>query len=221
MTTSFVAMSSNLREQKRRATRAAIEDHATGLVLERGYDRVTIDDICAAANISRRTFFNYMESKDSAVLGPTPRPLTEEEIQRFASQQRKNLTEAVLELSFSLMTSATLNSANAAELMRRRKAIRRANPQLSATHLSSFAERQDTLISAVARYLENFADARVLGGIDTADEARLHVSVVTVAIHNGFKRWMKSPVAGISELQLMCEQALADIRTLMSERDAS
>ncbi|NMB23443.1 MAG: TetR family transcriptional regulator, partial [Corynebacterium sp.] len=63
----------SLREMKRRQTLEAIEDHATSLVLERGFDDVTVDDICAGAGISKRTFFNYVESKEVAVVGPGPR----------------------------------------------------------------------------------------------------------------------------------------------------
>lgn len=58
-----------LRERKRLETLCAIEDHATRLVLEKGYDSVTIEDIVDAANISKRTFFNYVDSKEIAVLG--------------------------------------------------------------------------------------------------------------------------------------------------------
>lgn len=39
------------------------------LVLTRGYDATTIDDICAAAEISRSTFFRYFPSKEDAVFG--------------------------------------------------------------------------------------------------------------------------------------------------------
>lgn len=39
------------------------------LVLERGYEETTVDDICAAAEISRSTFFRYFPSKDEALFG--------------------------------------------------------------------------------------------------------------------------------------------------------
>ena len=61
-----------LRERKRRATRRRIEDAATALVEKHGFDNVTVEDICRDAEISRRTFFNYFETKDDAVLGVQP-----------------------------------------------------------------------------------------------------------------------------------------------------
>ena len=45
---------------------------AVALVGERGLAAVTVDDIAAAAGISRRTFFNYFATKASAVLDPDP-----------------------------------------------------------------------------------------------------------------------------------------------------
>lgn len=41
------------------------------LVLEHGYEETTVDDICAAAEISRSTFFRYFSSKEEALFGAT------------------------------------------------------------------------------------------------------------------------------------------------------
>lgn len=76
-----------LREQKKQATRRAIHHAALGLAAERGIDGVTVGEICAAAEISQRTFFNYYPSKAAAVLGMTIRPVTEEERGRFLSSR--------------------------------------------------------------------------------------------------------------------------------------
>ncbi|MEI9988761.1 MAG: TetR family transcriptional regulator [Rhizomicrobium sp.] len=53
-----------LRERKRAETRARIIEGALKLFVARGFDAVTLDDIAAAAGISRRTFFHYFESKE-------------------------------------------------------------------------------------------------------------------------------------------------------------
>jgi AcrR family transcriptional regulator len=52
------------REKKRIETRTRITDEALKLFVARGFDAVTLDDIAAAAGISRRTFFHYFESKE-------------------------------------------------------------------------------------------------------------------------------------------------------------
>ncbi|MEI9887171.1 MAG: TetR family transcriptional regulator [Rhizomicrobium sp.] len=53
-----------LRERKRAETRARIIEGALKLFVKRGFDGTTLDDIAAAAGISRRTFFHYFESKE-------------------------------------------------------------------------------------------------------------------------------------------------------------
>lgn len=49
---------------------AAIERAAVDLVLEHGYEAVTVDMICALAGVSQRTFFNHFKTKDAALIGP-------------------------------------------------------------------------------------------------------------------------------------------------------
>ena len=72
-----------LRERKRIATRRAIQLAAVELASERGFDRVTIDEISHVANVSPRTFFNYFPSKESAIIGELPELPDEESIDRF------------------------------------------------------------------------------------------------------------------------------------------
>jgi AcrR family transcriptional regulator len=64
-----------LRERRRRQTSAEIRNAAVCLARERGFDRVTIEEICLAAGISPRTFFNYFPNKESAIAyGPSDIP---------------------------------------------------------------------------------------------------------------------------------------------------
>lgn len=64
----------SLRERKKQQTRLAMHQAASELLADRGLAHVTIDEICAKADVSPRTFFNYFPSKAAAVLGlPDPR----------------------------------------------------------------------------------------------------------------------------------------------------
>ncbi|MEV0898688.1 helix-turn-helix domain-containing protein [Actinoplanes sp. NPDC049802] len=57
------------RETKRRQTRLALITAALRLADGRGADRVTVDEISAAAEVSPRTFFNYFATKEHALIG--------------------------------------------------------------------------------------------------------------------------------------------------------
>ena len=57
-----------LRERKKLQTRQAIHEAALTLIDEQGLEATTIDQICAAADVSSRTFFNYFPSKAAALL---------------------------------------------------------------------------------------------------------------------------------------------------------
>ncbi len=52
------------RTRKRQMTRQAISDVATRLFFERGFDRVTIDEIAQAADVGRMTVFNHFPRKE-------------------------------------------------------------------------------------------------------------------------------------------------------------
>ena len=58
-----------LRERKKATTYAALRTAAIELSLEHGPEAVTIEAICARAEVSPRTFFNYFPGKDEAVVG--------------------------------------------------------------------------------------------------------------------------------------------------------
>jgi AcrR family transcriptional regulator len=57
-----------LRERKKQQTRTAIHEAALRLIDEQGLEATTIEQICNAADVSSRTFFNYYPSKAAAAL---------------------------------------------------------------------------------------------------------------------------------------------------------
>jgi AcrR family transcriptional regulator len=63
-----MAKGEGLRERKRRQTRQRIVEAGLDLFLRQGIDATTLDEIAAAADISRRTFFAYFPAKEDIVL---------------------------------------------------------------------------------------------------------------------------------------------------------
>jgi AcrR family transcriptional regulator len=59
----------SLRERTRRAVQSELVDAAQALFAEHGYESVTVEQIAAAAGMSKRSFFRYFASKEALVLG--------------------------------------------------------------------------------------------------------------------------------------------------------
>lgn len=80
MTQDSAAPVEGLRERHRKRTAADLEQAALDLFSQRGFDAVTIDDIAAVADVSRRTFFRYYGSKEDVILSDHPKRLDELEL---------------------------------------------------------------------------------------------------------------------------------------------
>jgi AcrR family transcriptional regulator len=57
-----------LRERKKQRTRATLTDAAVELCLRQGFERTTVDQIAAIADVSPRTFSRYFATKDAVAL---------------------------------------------------------------------------------------------------------------------------------------------------------
>ncbi|MFJ8630784.1 TetR/AcrR family transcriptional regulator [Streptomyces sp. NPDC093568] len=57
-----------LRERKKQRTHAAISDAAIALFLEHGFNQVSVAQVAAAAEVSKRTLFAYFPTKEDLVL---------------------------------------------------------------------------------------------------------------------------------------------------------
>lgn len=97
-------MPDGLRERKKLATRQMISDTATRLFMARGFDRVTIDEVAAAANVSKMTVFNYFARKEDLFFD------IDDEVQKLvrdalASRGRRSPLAALQALAHELIES--------------------------------------------------------------------------------------------------------------------
>jgi AcrR family transcriptional regulator len=60
----FPSQEAGLRERKKQRTRQLIAETARRLFQERGFDGVTVDDVAHAAEVARKTVFNYFPTKE-------------------------------------------------------------------------------------------------------------------------------------------------------------
>ncbi|WP_342319436.1 TetR/AcrR family transcriptional regulator [Corynebacterium mayonis] len=165
-----------LRERKRRDTRERIVDAAMRLVHERGFDAVTVENICAAADISRRTFFNYMDSKDEAILGPLPYQISDKTIETIATTPSDNLLDLIfthIEIRPDVLSRTQLA---------RRREILADNPSLAGAAYVRKAELLSRLTQAVASHFEAFPQDRKLENAPVSIEVNAIVNLFYVAV---------------------------------------
>ncbi|PRB16094.1 TetR/AcrR family transcriptional regulator [Microbacterium sp. MYb62] len=89
----------SLREQRKRETSRALTDAARRLTTERGFAGFTIEELCAEVGVSRRTFFNYFESKENAVFGFTTIDSRQEALEEEFTAQDGDLLDDFLQLT--------------------------------------------------------------------------------------------------------------------------
>ena len=103
------AKTEGLRERNRRATLQRIADVGMELFLANGFDATTLDEVAAAAGISRRTFFYYFRSKDDILLARYDDALRASiRDHTSAGEPIDVVREALLEMSARFQTSRTV-----------------------------------------------------------------------------------------------------------------
>ena len=76
-------MTTAINERKRQAVRSYLSEVALRLLTDRDFESVTVDEIAAAAGLSRRSFFRYFASKEDVVF-------------QFLDQMAERLRDAIV-----------------------------------------------------------------------------------------------------------------------------
>ncbi len=193
-----------LRERKKAQTRRALTVAAIQLSIERGSpDRVTVEEISDAADVSPRTFFNYFSSKEDAILGVDP--------DRRAGLRAELELRPIDETPVDALRAALLATAEGidenAELWAQRLQLVREHPSLSPGYVASFADFERGLVEAMAARLDLDPDTDLYPAIVVA--TALTVMRVTV------KHWQANDGdTPLTELLDLAFDQLADGLTL-------
>lgn len=144
-----------IRDRKRTETRTRIESAATFLVLRDGVEATTIEAISARADISPRTFFNYFENKDSAILGLQQIEVTDEMLAEHVSAAAANgVVPTVVRLILTVIGSPS----GTASLHRDRLEIMRLYPEVVSSQFARLNARATRLSKTVEEILAAHPD---------------------------------------------------------------
>jgi AcrR family transcriptional regulator len=166
-----------LRERKRAETRAHLERAAVAIALRDGVDGATIDAISAEANVSPRTFFNYFDSKEDAIMGVRDPELDPERIARLVeSREGLPALDAVIGVIFDAYETMAPDFA----LHKDRKAIMLREPALITRQMAHMTRLTDLLVSTIGRVL----------GTDDFQVAEVSLGLATSAFRVVVKEWM-------------------------------
>ncbi|MBF8174435.1 TetR family transcriptional regulator [Streptomyces olivaceus] len=181
------AAGGGLREQKKRATRAALAEAAVHLAAEHGADKVTVEAISAAAGVSVRTFFNYFDSRDDAFV------VIDEDA---GARMRRAVLDAPAELSplevlREAMAAELAEVEQQHELWRLHAEVLHASPHLLARGLGAHMAAEADLAAAIAERLRGADRAGSADGAGprTGLYPRLLAAVAGAAVRTSVDHW--------------------------------
>lgn len=188
-----MVLEGGLRDRKKARVRQALADAATRLFEERGFDAVTVDDVAAAADVSRRTFFRYFATKQAAVFARR-----EDQLALFRAELAASRAEAPFEaIREALLSLAAGYHEHRAQILRTQRVIRSA-PSLM-THDLEVDRGFEALI----------VEHLVLGSRRTVTDrrrARMLAAMIVGAVRVAIEEWAEKD--GEIDLEKLGQEAL-------------
>src|SRR3954469_13227829 len=154
-----------VRERTRRAVRDELTQLAKELFVERGYDETTIDDLAAAAGMSKRTFFRYFASKEELVVGKYE-VLGEQLAEDLAARPADEPIWASLRQVFGRVVNYFESEARSTTTIAMENIVRD-HPALNASYLDRMSRMQELVL----------AEARTRAGRADLTDPRIHAIV--------------------------------------------
>ncbi|MEF2978723.1 TetR/AcrR family transcriptional regulator [Subtercola sp. YIM 133946] len=205
-----------LRERKRKATSRAIQFAVLELSNDRGLENVTVDDVSRRADISPRTFFNYFDSKESAVLGESHLSgLPDELVERFLSA---GPDQPVLDGLLDIMLVVAVPDTEDFELHQLRKKVIHRSPHLLIQRISRMREFEVELTAVVERRLERDAQSDHPGD-ENPDHPLIHqralliTLVALAAMRHAWGCWAES--SDSASMAVLLTNSFRELHTLI------
>lgn len=176
-----------LRERKKAATRLALHEAALRLAVEQGPERVTVEAIADAANVSRRTFSNYFSSKEEALFhGDTMRLRRMLELLRERPADEPPwtaLSRVALQQADELYDGPTMS------WFTRRRQLQ-GHPGLVAHQVAAYAAIERELAGELARRLT---------GPDAALRTRILAAAFLASLRVAIQHWIEQPESSLAD----------------------
>ncbi|WP_225116944.1 TetR family transcriptional regulator [Bradyrhizobium sp. BRP22] len=188
-----------LRARKRQETRERLTRAAMALFLERGFEATTLDDIVAAADISRRTFFHYFASKEDVVFA-WQEESTAALIAAVAARPAEESMLAAAENAIIAM-AGQLDPGEAVAMAR----LKRDNPALQARDQVKYEKLERALADALLKRAGNKADRM---------QARLVAMITAGAMRIGAELWAAEGAR--EKPELLAKRMFAAIRAIFA-----
>jgi AcrR family transcriptional regulator len=193
------------RQQKKLATRAALNEAATRLFATKGYEQTCVDDLCREADVSLRTFFRYFEGKEDVLFA------RDMDIEPFLTTLRGIPPDesALRAFGDAYLAQPRLSADDVAQALQFHRAMGD-----SAVLQGRYVMGVEHFRAEVARALADRA------GRTTPDDAdHLAAALGQSTLDHAYKRWLERD--GRGDLRTIVKQAFAMLGTLTPLRVVS
>lgn len=181
----------DLRTARRQATARRINQCARDLTLARGLDGFSMDDLAEAADVSRRTLFNYFSGKDAAVLGEELPFSPEAEAAFLSGGPHGDLVDDLAALVMSLLDRPELGREEITQF----RDLMSTEPRLLALVHERFQHRVDEAL----RHIEKRE-----GPAYDAAAARTVVHLMAALFDHALMRFVEQPERTLADLFTEC-----------------
>ena len=192
-------MTTDLRDRRRRQTARDIQLAALRLSIRHGYGSVTTEAIATEAGISPRTFFNYYNNKQAAIVGEPP-VLSADENLWIVTSQNPLIDDLVVVLSRMLQKDHPDR-----DLIRMIRTLSESSPELSVVFRDSMDQ--------IGRVLSGLLVERL--GPDRRMAAQLLGDLALQALCEAVMAWGEDEAMTADQIPHIVRQQLELVRELL------